>query len=288
MTEKSEPENIKILSDEELYTILIKQDANFAALSNEQQEKYKQQQGSYTLSNEHVSLGYFGAKHIFEPNNPQFGNIAQDFNLFLEGKNNALVIVLVEGAIPRTTAEIGQDIHETSERGFITHLAKNMDIKVECVEPDRIVEIKYLLEKFKPDEIEYYYYLRAIRDYFRSGRIQDKTTFEDYTAQLLNKHKQMFAVLPEFANFDYSFKHMKQIHENITGEEFDVNKRLDVNPRRQDTIMGKIAHATSSFRDFCHIRKIEQCLIDGYSVFIVNGEDHAIVQRPALELMFME
>jgi len=284
--EKSKSENMTSLSDEELYSIIIKEDEKFSTLSPDKQETYKLENVRYSLSNEEVSLEYFGAKHCYEPGNKQFDNIEQAFNLFLEGNSGKPVIVLVEGTIPKTGPDIVQDIHASGERGFITHLAKDMSIKVECIEPDRILEIRYLLDNFKPDEIEYYYYLRAIRDFFRPGKIQDETTFEDYSTQILNGHKQMFAVLPEFADFDYSIKHMKQIHKNITGDEFNVNKRLDVNPRKQDTIIGKVSRASSIFRDFFHIQKIKQCLNDGYSVFIVNGEDHAIFQRSALERVF--
>ena len=284
MSKTSKPRNIEQLSDEELITIIKKQNNFLAEMSPKQQEEYKQQKSKYTLSNEIVSLGYFGARHIFEPNHPQFEEIQTYFQTFIEGKYN--IIVLVESSVPETTLNVDHDIHTAGERGFITHLAKEMGMKVECIEPDRIAEISYLLQNFKPDDIEYYYYLRGIRDYFRLGRIQDNTTFEEYSQQLLNTHKKLFGSLPHFSNFDFSLEHMKVINKNITGKDFDINNRLDVNPRKLDTIIGQIAHATDLFRDFSHIRKIEQCLNDGYCVFIVNGEDHAVIQRPVLERMF--
>jgi hypothetical protein len=98
----------------------------------------------------------------------------------------------------------------------------------------------------------------------------------------------LFDSLTEFTEFDFTLEHMKEIHNKITGSEFDVNNRIDINPRKQDTVIGQISHASSSYRDFYHVRKIEQELNSGYAVFVVNGNEHALVQRPALEKMFSE
>jgi hypothetical protein len=48
--------------------------------------------------------------------------------------------VLVEGSIPNTSQDMDRDIHKTGERGFIAHIAKDMEIKVDCIEPDRIAK----------------------------------------------------------------------------------------------------------------------------------------------------
>lgn len=286
MDEKLKSETVKTLSDDNLYESISRQGAKISSQQRDERSAFIAQNSHYKLNNDNVSLEYFGADHIFDPSNPQFKNIKGSFQSFLEGKNTSDVVVLVEGSIPAVTQNIEQDIHNTGERGFIAHLAKEKGIEVACHEPDRALEMKYLLEHFQPEQIEYYYYLRGIRDYFRPGRIQSDTSFEDYSAQLLERHKQMFGKMNEFSDFDFSLENMKKIHKNITGEGFDQTKRLDIDPRRTGSVINNISKASSTFRDFYHVKCIEGYLTEGRSVFIVNGRDHAVVQRPALESMF--
>lgn len=276
------------MEDSELFNFITRQNNLLSSLSSTERESLKLQNAHYKLANENVSLEYYGAKHIFDPVSPQFKDIEKSFLSYIEGKDLSKTVVLVEGSIPATSGNIEQDIHQTGERGFITHLAKEGGIEVACLEPDRADEVKYLLEEFRPDQIEYYYYLRAIRDYFRPGRIQITTSFEDYSAQLLEQHKGMFANVEEFSDFDFSLINMKRIHKDLTGLDFDQNKRLDIDPRRGNNIINRISRASSNFRDFYHIKAIGRCLGEGYSIFIVNGEDHAVVQRPALEYILSE
>jgi len=283
---KNKTEFIRSLTDDELYKSISEQDSLLASLTKAQLERYKHRNSHYSLSNEQTTLEYFGAEHVFDPKNPQFSSIERAFNAYLFGKDLTNVSVLVEGSVPATTNNIEQDIRFTGERGFITHLARDKGVEVKCIEPDRVAEAVFLLEQFQPYEIEYYYYLRAIRDYFRLGRIQDETSFEDYSKQLLKKHKQLYGGLEEFSNFDFSLENIIKIHKDIIGSEFDPNARLDINPRNTNTVINYISKASSNFRDFFHVRAIEGLLNEGYILFIVNGYEHAIVQRPALETMF--
>ena len=93
----------------------------------------------------------------------------------------------------------------------------------------------------------------------------------------------MLSGVTEFQYFDFSLENMKLIHIELTGNDFDQNNRLDINPRRNNSVINKISQTSSNYRDFYHIKNIERYLSEGYSVFVVNGEDHAVIQRPTLE-----
>ncbi len=271
MVEELKPEMIKTLSDIDLYTTLMNTTSFMEKLPNDKLAEYKTSNSHYSFTNSNVSLEYFGAQHVFTPNHPQFSNIGNAFESFTEGKEPSKVVVFVEGSIPATTSNIEEDIYSAGERGYITHLAKIKNIEVRCIEPDRIEEVKYLLKHFPPDQIEYYYYLRAVRNYDRSKRIKENTTFELYSEQILNHHKKIYGNLEAFGKYDFSMRSIKNTHRNITGEDFGQNKRLDINPRKPTTIINTISKLSSAFRDFYHVRTIEQALNEGKSVFIVNG-----------------
>jgi hypothetical protein len=288
MDEKPRCREINRPSDSDLKEILFKEDEILASLPKPQLEVYREGKSKYELSNGSVSILYFGARHTFDPGNPQFQEIEKSFNNFMVDKEPLSVVVLVEGFVPRITEDINSDIRFTGERGYTTHLAKDSGVRVECVEPDRTEEVRHLLEIFRPEEIEYYYYLRAVRDYLIKGNIHGEKTFEQYSKEMLNGHKKMFGSLSEFADFNFSFENMKNIHRSITGAEFDEQRMLSVNPRSNRTIVNKVAHECSSFRDFSHVRNIEKYLGEGYSVFIVCGSDHATIQRAALEAILGE
>lgn len=285
MDEKIKNEAVNCMEDAKLFETIVEQDQKISALPNAERESFIVQNSHYRLSNKLVELEYYGAKHTYEPKNPQFGKINESFQSFTEEIDLTKVVVLVEGSIPTTSSNVEQDIHQNGERGFITHLAREKGIDVACLEPDRATEVRYLLEQFKSDQIEYYYYLRAIRDYFRPGRIQTGISFDDYSRQVLEQHKDMYKDIGEFSDFDFSLDIMKRIHEDITGKGFDQNSRLDIDPRRSDNVINKISKACSNFRDFYHVRTVERYLTEGYSIFVVNGEEHAVIQRPALEIV---
>lgn len=286
MDEKPKTETLKTLSDSELVGLIETQTSFLEQLPKEDLERYILVNSRYSLGGEDVALEYFGAYHIFTPDHTQFEKIATAFKLFLEGKEPSNVVAFVESSIPAIKPSIEETIHATGERGYLAYLSRERNIEVRCVEPDRVLEMKYLLGNFPADQIAYYYYLRAIRDYFRQGRIQDGTTFEEYSQHLLSGHKRMFGELEEFKDYSFSMGDIENTHRLITGEEFDRNSRLDIDPRKTTTVINAISKASSTFRDFYHVRAIEGALTEGKSVFIVNGKDHAIIQRPALSEMF--
>jgi hypothetical protein len=286
MDEKPKPEVIMMPTDQEIYQAILAQDSSLTSMSRDELESYKQYNSHFELSNESLLLEYFGADHIYNPDNRQFAEIAEAFESFLKRTEKLKPIVLVEGSIPDTSDDINRDIHTAGERGFITHLAKQKTVEVQCLEPSRTDEVIYLLETFSPSEIAYYYYLRAVRDYFRPGRMQDSAGFEEYSTQLLNQGKIILGSLPEFSDFDFSFENVKNIHKELFGDDFDPNYRVNIDPRGNLNIINKISNASSTFRDFYHVKNIGKCLEDGYSVFIVCGRDHAVTQKPSLESMF--
>jgi hypothetical protein len=141
--EKPKSREIKRLSDAELKEILVKEDETLASLPKPQLELYKEERSKYVLTHGNVSLAYFGSRHTFDPGNAQFLEIEKTFNNFLVDKEPLSVVTLIEGYVPRITEDIALDISFTGERGYTTHLAKSYGTRIECVEPDRKVEVKH-------------------------------------------------------------------------------------------------------------------------------------------------
>lgn len=231
-------------------------------------------------------IEYFGAKHSYDPEHPQFEALQKSFGAFVDTAESP--VVLVEGSLPEASPDLGSAIKSEGERGFVAHLARERGVAVECVEPSRADEAKFLREFYTPEQIEYYYFLRAIRDYYRKGKGKDEgITFDTYAEGILASHKEQIGELEDWQNFDFSLDNIKRIHKSLFYSDFDTHVEqsagLSVDPRGHASVINEVSARSDQFRDFHHLRKLKELLETGRQVFIVNGEGHAVVQRPVLE-----
>ncbi len=165
--------------------------------------------------------------------------------------------------------------------GFITYLAHQEDIDTFCPEPDRVYEQAELLKQFSREESQYYYFARVVGQW---NRKQDpKPDFEVYMKKSLERDKKT----SEWNDFDFSIKHMKEVHASLFNTVFKENdsKFFDIicNPTRLDTVINKVARVCNQARDEYSVKQIQKYMNEGYSIYAQFGATHVVMQEPLLK-----
>ena len=237
----------------------------------------------YTFSIQSGSnfLYYFGERHSYDPAHEEWIIEKTFWQSFLKDTEGHKRIVLVEGGKRKTEATEEQSIVNGGGMGFITYLASQQGIDTVCPEPDRAYERKELLKHFSREESQYYYFARVVGQWNR--RQEPKPDFEEYMNEFLEEDKKDTG----WNNFDFSIEMMKRIHTALFHTEFDKNDleffHTICNPSRTDTVINKVARASSDIRDKHIVQEIKKYLDEGYSVYVQFGGTHAVMQEPLLK-----
>ncbi|MDO8572570.1 MAG: hypothetical protein Q7S11_02235 [bacterium] len=237
----------------------------------------------FAINKPEQSLVYFGSTHSRESNNEQFIILEKEWEQFLKKTGEENRVVFVEGGLRTVRSTKEEAILKDSESGFITYLANQATIEIVCPEPDRNTERKELLKEFTKEEIQYYYFARTIPSWHEVRKTSD-VNFADH----LDRYKQELrkGVDDEWRDFDFSLENMRSIHRKIFHSEFDEQdidyiKKI-LNPTTEESVVNKVARASSAFRDVNIISKIEEYWNLGKSIFAVFGFAHAVTEEPAL------
>lgn len=138
-----------------------------------------------------------------------------------------------------------------------------------------------ILSEFSPEEVEYYYFARIV---YQWGNMEEpKPDFSTYVSNFLKGDKH----ISKWEDFDFSLENMKKIHHSLFGTDFNENDTdffySIVNPVELNTVVNKVARASSIYRDEHIIGEIKSYQEQGYSIFIQYGSSHAVMQEPALK-----
>src|SRR3989339_296234 len=266
------------LSGEDVMALLEVASKSLADKSPEDRSAEVHHNCRYTLP----GLEYFGADHAYNSDHPQFALMKKSFQEFVDKYPNP--VVLVESSLPRQSPDSESAIARDGERGFVAFLARERGIAVECLEPSRKDEIEYLQKYFSEEQIECYYFLRAIRGYqLPRAEGSSKVEFDVLARSILAHHETMYGKLAGWEHFGFNLEHLRRIYNELTGEPLDFYKGVDVDPRGDASVINQVANKCSLYRDFCHLRTIKEQLEAGNQVFVVNGKEHAVIQKAVLE-----
>lgn len=235
----------------------------------------------FEIENKDESLYYFGANHSRDIQDEQYPKLEQYWNRFLAKTVNKDRVVFVEGGKRKIWADKETAVHNDSEAGFVTKLAHESSVSVECPEPDANIERDYLLEKYSKDQIQYYYFARLI-PVWHKGK-EPKESFENFVKKY---ERVMTSENEKWGDYDFSLKNMIYVHQRLFSTPFDENNidffKSIVNPMTEKSIINEVARDCSMFRDVHIVTKIKDRWKEGKSMFVVFGSSHAIMQEPAL------
>ncbi len=238
---------------------------------------------TYVIENKEQYLYYFGSKHSYDQSLPQFDELRTFFNEFVLKTKDKQRIVLVEGGNWPLGKDEEESITEYGEMGFITYLANKANIEKVCPEPPTRLLYTELEKKFSRDQIEYYYFARSC---WQWARMNKTSGFESYIRGVLKQDEKDSG----WEGYDFSFEHMKVIHKDIFGTEFDISDsqffRKITDPTKTDTVMNKISRfEDEGFRDLYILGEVEKYWEQGKSIFVIYGSTHAVIQEPALRTL---
>ena len=219
-------------------------------------------------------LLYFGAKHVFGPNDPQ---LAQIEKLWVKLKPE---IAFFEGADPGSIPPAVKSREEVrSESSFVLFLATREKVPARTLEPARGDEIALLLKRYSPEEVKVFYVLRQIPQ-FRSGTHSESV--ETYTENVLGG----LSLRPELKGVPRTIAELQTSSAHLFPQLADwrdvPQAWFDPVPSPPPTYLNDMSRQLSEFRDRHMLTLLADQMAQGKRVFAVVGASHVVMQEGAL------
>ncbi|MFZ2523157.1 MAG: hypothetical protein WAW92_02105 [Minisyncoccia bacterium] len=235
---------------------------------------------TYVIQKEGQYLYYFGSKHSFDSENPQFEEIRNFFNDFVSHTTRENSIVLVEGGERPIAKSEKEAIKEGAEMNFVTYLASKAERHVTSPEIPDQKRFELLHEHFSKEEIAYYCFIQVC---WQWNTIETNTDFKKYIQVFLENNKKKSG----WDDIDFSYENMIHIHERLFSTQFDPRDKdflsSILDPRLETSIINKIsAYDDSVLRDNYILDEIDKYWKKGLSIFIIYGHSHTVMQEPVL------
>lgn len=231
----------------------------------------------FRIEKDTQSLVYIGAKHSFDPEDKQFGMIREEFEKF--SKAEGTKVVVLEGGDGWETEETEEEtIKRYGEPAFTKQLAMKAGIEYISPEPTKTEMDDFIKTKFTEEEIVYYTIAQQSLHYKNMRVKQDK---DDFIQTRINND------IKRLSDKYTTPEDIKKLHKKLFNTDFDLNDEGHfyeiVNPAMFKGRFNELARERNILRD----TKIVQSILDywnrGYSVFVVYGSGHALIQEPALK-----
>ncbi len=115
---------------------------------------------TYKIERDDQYLFYFGERHSFDPQDPEWEELKKFWEEFLSSTNSGKRIVFVEGGKRPVLPNEETAIKQHGGMGMITYLANKSGVETFSPEPNRQEEKIYLKNLYGSDQVEYYYETR--------------------------------------------------------------------------------------------------------------------------------
>jgi hypothetical protein len=232
---------------------------------------------SYRLEKNGQHLFYFGAKHSFDPHDPQFHAIEDFWNEFVEKTKGMDQLVLVEGGNRPALPTKEQAILEGGEMHFAAHLAKLQQIPTFSPEPPARYRLETLVNQFSKEEIIYHDFARLC---YQWNSMKEKPEFEEYAGRYLRAALRE----SEWTDFEFTISNLTLIHRKIFGMAFEKTDtkffRGIVDPTTEKSVINRLARwEEHCVRDPYIVGEIERFWNEGKNLFIIYGASHAVMQE---------
>lgn len=240
----------------------------------------------YSIESSGQVLYYFGAEHKKDPRHPQFELLQEKWKEFLQKTFGGKSIVVFEGSVNiNKETTLDEAIQKYGESGAIVFMGEKAHIVSTRPEPTIKDEADRLLREFSRDEIFYFYIVRGVVSWQRS---LVRKEFDEFVRQNIKRYKEAL----EWSDFDFSFETVKKVHQQIFGKKFDLDDRDFIskipNPTYDESRINEIARMSSTIRNMAILDCIESYWQKGYSIFVVYGASHAVMQEPAIKSLMSQ
>ncbi len=234
----------------------------------------------YHLSKGAQHLYFFGSRHVYDPNDEQIPKLEIFWEDFSATTNGSERIVLVEGGKRAILNSKKEAIETGGEIQYTAFLAAQSDISIESPEPRASHWFQELASRFSKDAVAYYDFARVC---YQWNQKDVRPSFETYVSNFLEANIKNSG----WNDYDFSLEHMKEIHYDLfhtmfkeDDKEFFYNV---INPTTSFSIINKISLADDEgIRDTYILSEIERYWNEGKSLFIIYGQQHAVILEKAL------
>lgn len=236
---------------------------------------------TYLIQGDNYAISYFGARHSFDPHDPQFEQIEKLWNEMTAHYPREQMVAVIEGGLMNNEYERDEYITRAGESGLLIYLAKKAGVEIKYFEPSKGL-LNDLTQHYSKEEI---FYHQMAQRALQWNKLTRKPNFEEYTIQFLKKLQSE----TDWDDFDFSMEHLKKIHTNIFATVFDESDRAFFQsigtPTNDNTTINKISRDIDIVRDTAIVQGVLDEWQKGKSVFVVYGASHAVIQERALKAL---
>lgn len=272
-------DDITELAIEPNISVNMKTSKDYGLLTpQEYQAKQKEAPYIYRLEDDSQErqLTYIGFHHSFDPQNPDFKVIEDEWGKFKNRTEGKKRIAFIEGGIRDDRDSRDGAIISNGEAGLVTWLGKQDVIEVYSPEPPEDEEKDMLNKKYGKNLVDLYDFCRSADQYNRFLPEKKKViSFREYA--LRNSSEDNYdSIVNDYKSItgrDFSLENTDYIHELTNPYP---------SPESKSTVINQIARDSSDFRDQWILSGIDRHWGEGDSIFIVYGSKHALAQEVAV------
>ena len=224
-------------------------------------------------------LIYNGTRHSFNPNEAEYKMVLKNWDEFLQNKNTKKV-VMCEGQVRTRVKDKTPDeaVQSDGDSGLACWLAYSAGYELISPEPDRHKEVAILVEKFGSKKTFTYYFGRQLHQWAH-GDYMNSPDWKNYASQWIERNRNL-----PFNIKDLDLELALSIFKEETGTVFSwSSSRLLY--KISNPFDNPVSAESSEMRNENIYHEIENYWNAGYSIFVVFGSGHAIVQEPALDTL---
>ena len=209
------------------------------------------------------ALFYYGARHTFDPEDPQIAEIEAAWTRFRPD------IAFNEGGFPPYQKTRDDAVTKGGESSLVRFLAMRDDVPTTTLDPLRAEEVAALASRFTREKVKTFLLLRSA-NHFIDRHGAEKV--DDEISRVLAIHDQT----PGLRGTPRTVEEFRALVDlsSVRREWFD--------PAKTGTWFNDISRASSDYRDRHMVDFLTRHARDGRRVFAVAGGSHVFMQEPAL------
>lgn len=235
---------------------------------------------TYHFSSGDQHLYFFGSSHTYNPDDEQILKLEVFWGEFETVTKKLKRKVLVEGGKREVLSSKKEAIETGGEIQYTALLAAQNGIYVESPEPPASYWYRTLASKFSKDAVAYYDFVRVC---YQWNQKDVRPPFESYIGNFIESNIKNSG----WDDYNFSLDHMKKIHSELFGTTFKEDDKQFfydiINPTTSFSVINEVSRADDEgIRDVYILSEIERYWNEGDSLFIIYGQQHAVILEGAL------
>lgn len=226
------------------------------------------------------ALFYFGARHSRDPKDEQWQTLKIFWEKFLAESSTPRIVLLEGNPLPGKIPAGDEAIRQYGESSVVINLARELNIEIRWPEFDMTEESQILVKQFDSELVYYFYFVRSASAWIRAGNVGG---FDEVINKAADATARRIPGAPTSLS-SYEATHQKLFGRPLNQNEIKTMQRA-IAPVFHDSIINDIARASSQLRNERIVLEAERYWNSGYSIFMLFGAAHAVVQEAALKTL---